>query len=132
MITKSLAALMGMLLLASAAVAQEAAKADPTGTWKWSLMGQNNQAREQTLKLKLEGDKLTGALVGRNNRETAIEKPTYKDGELSFAVTRERQGQKFATQYMGKLSGDTIKGKMVTERDGKKRERDWEAKREKK
>ncbi len=104
--------------------------ADPTGTWKWSTTF-NNQTREQTLKLKLEGDKLTGALVGRNNAETAIGEATFKDDTVSFTVTRERDGNKFVTKYTGKVEGDTIKGKTESERDGEKRERDWEAKRAK-
>ncbi|HKB37414.1 MAG TPA: hypothetical protein VKD72_13265 [Gemmataceae bacterium] len=104
-------------------------KANPTGTWKWSVTF-NDQTREQTLKLKLEGDKLTGVMVGRN-RETPIEDGKFKDGEISFKVTRERQGQKFTTTYTGKLTGDTIKGKSESERDGQKRTSDWEAKRDK-
>ena len=103
-----------------------AEKSDPTGTWKWSFTA-NNQTRESTLKLKLEGDKLTGHMVGRNNQETAIEEATFKDNEVAFLVTRERNGQKNVTKYKGKLDGDVIKGK--SERGGK--ERDWEAKREK-
>jgi hypothetical protein len=113
------------LLLVDAAQA-----ADPTGTWKWSVT-RGDQTFEQTLKLKLEGDKLTGALVGRNNAETAIADATFKDDTISFTVTRERDGNKFVTKYNGKLDGDTIKGKSESERDGKKREADWNAKREK-
>ncbi len=105
-------------------------KPNPTGTWKWSS-GMGNQARETTLKLKLEGDKLTGAVAGRNNQETAIEDATFKDGEVSFKVTRERNGNKSVTKYKGKVSGDTIKGKSESERDGKPQTRDWEAKRSK-
>src|SRR5256885_1977493 len=85
-------------------------KAKLTGTWKWSVTV-NNQTRETTLKLKQDGDKLTGAVVGRNNQETAIEDASFKDGQVSFKVTRERNGQKRTTKYTGKLSGDTIKGK---------------------
>ena len=103
---------------------------DPTGTWKWSVTF-NNQTREMTLKLKLEGDKLTGAMVGRDNQETAIENASYKDGEVAFTVTRERNGQKFTIKYKGKVSGDTIKGTSEFERDGQTQSRDWEAKREK-
>lgn len=103
---------------------------DPTGTWKWSVTF-NNQTREATLKLKLDGDKLTGVMLGRENRETPIENATYKDGEVAFTVTRERNGQKFTMKYKGKVSGDSIKGKIEFERDGQTRERDWEAKREK-
>jgi hypothetical protein len=110
--------------------ADDKKKADgPAGTWKWSVMAGGGQAREQTMKLKLDGDKLTGAIMGRNNQETAIEDPTFKDGEISFKVTRERNGQKNTTKYTGKLSGDTIKGKIETERNGQPVSRDWEAKR---
>lgn len=106
-------------------------KPDPNGTWKWTVE-RNNQKFDQTLKLKMEGDKLTGAMVGRNNQETKIEDATFKDGEVSFSVTRERNGVKTITKYKGKITGDTLKGKTETERDGQKQpERDWEAKREK-
>ena len=62
---------------------------------------------------------------------TKIDDGTYKDGEVSFTVTRERNGNKFTTKYKGKVSGDAIKGKIESERNGQKNERDWEAKREK-
>lgn len=105
-------------------------KANPTGTWKWSVTF-NNNTREMTLKLKLEGDKLTGAMLGRNNQETNIEDGKFKDGEVSFKVTRERQGMKFTQNYHGKVEGDTIKGKVEFERNGENQSRDWEAKRAK-
>jgi hypothetical protein len=105
-------------------------KADPNGTWKWSVTF-NNQTRDVTLKLKLDGDKLTGKISGRNNTETDIEDATFKDNEVSFSVTRERNGQKFVTKYKGKIDGDTIKGKSESERNGQNQSRDWEAKREK-
>lgn len=110
--------------------ARGADKPDPTGTWKWTMTF-NNQTRDVTLKLKLENGKLTGKISGRNNTETDIEDATFKDDEVSFSVTRERNGQKFITKYKGKLDGDTIKGESERERDGQKRARDWEAKREK-
>ena len=104
-------------------------KANPTGTWKWTVTN-GDQKRDMTLKLKLDGDKLTGAVIGRNNRETKIEDATFKDGEVTFKVTRERNGQKSTSKYNGKVSGDMIKGKIESERDGKAESRDWEAKRE--
>jgi hypothetical protein len=105
-------------------------KPNPTGTWKWEVTF-GEQKREMTLKLKLDGDKLTGAMVGREGRETAIEDGKFKDGEISFKVTRERQGQKFTVKYQGKVTGDTIKGKTEFERGGETQSRDWEAKRAK-
>lgn len=104
-------------------------KNDPTGTWKWSFTGQNGQTRETTLKLKLDGDKLTGTVSGRNG-ETAIEEAKIKDDVISFQVTREFNGNKFTQKFNGKISGDSIKGKIESERDGQPQSRDWDAKRD--
>jgi hypothetical protein len=116
-------ALAGLISLAQA---QE--KPNPTGTWKWTV-NIGGQSRDATLKLKLEGDKLTGSMLGRNNQETPIEDVKYSNGEFSFKVTRERNGQKIVTKYSGKITGDSIKGKTEFERDGQTQSRDWEAKR---
>jgi hypothetical protein len=112
--------------LAGVADAADEKKADPNGKWKWSVTTKDGQTRETTLSLKLEGEKLTGTITGRNNQETAIEEGAYKDGELSFQVTRERNGEKFTTKYKGKVSGDTITG-TVERREGQSR--DWKAER---
>lgn len=104
-------------------------KPNPTGTWKWTVEF-GGQSRELTLKLKLDGDKLTGSMV-RGDQETPIEDAKYKDGELSFKVTRERDGQKFTIKYNGKVAGDTIKGKTEFGAEGDTQSRDWEAKRAK-
>jgi hypothetical protein len=105
-------------------------KANPTGTWKWETEF-GGQKRTQTLKLKLEGDKLTGAMIGRNDMETKIEDAKFKDGEVTFSVTRERQGQKFTSKYKAKVEGDTMKGTIERERDGQTQKQEFEAKREK-
>ena len=104
-------------------------KVDPTGTWKWSITTPNGQTRESTLKLKLDGEKLTGTISGRG-AETAIAEAKLKGEEISFEITREFNGNKVTTKYNGKISGDSIKGKMEFERDGQPQSRDWEAKRE--
>ena len=102
------------------------------GTWEWETTGgQGGQTFQQRAKLKQDGEKLTGVIIGRNDQETAIKDGKIKDGEISFSVTRERQGQSMTTKYTGKLSGDTIKGKTERERDGQTQSRDWEAKRAK-
>jgi hypothetical protein len=49
-------------------------------TWNWTTTGMGGQALTTTLKLKLDGDKLTGAVMGRNDQETAIEDATYMNG----------------------------------------------------
>jgi hypothetical protein len=113
-----------MLLLNAVLAFVTATAEDPNGTWKWSVE-RNGQKFETTLKLKLEGDKLTGTISGRDGAESAVEEASYKDGEVKFSVTRERNGQKFTTKYSGKLSGDAITGKAETG----ERSRDWKAER---
>jgi hypothetical protein len=120
-----------VVAVASAAVPVRADdKPDPTGTWKW-MTGREGRQREVAIKLKLEGDKLTGTIGGANGKDQAIEDATWKDGEISFSVTRERNGTKNTAKYTGKVSGDSIKGKIETERNGKPRSQTWEAKRSK-
>lgn len=121
---------LGLVFVGMVSQVRAADKADPTGTWKWTATI-NNQSRDLSLKLKLDGDKLTGSMPGRDNTETNIENGTFKDGQISFSITRERNNQKFTTKYSGKLDGDTIKGKTERERDGQTTSTDWEAKREK-
>src|ERR1051325_6220654 len=101
-------------------VRAEDAKVDPTGTYIWTQAGRNGGPdRTNTLTLKLEGDKLTGKLLapaGRGGGEpTPIEiKDTKINGaEISFSVTREFNGNSFTTKYTGKVSSDSIKGKVV-------------------
>lgn len=100
---------------------------NPSGVWKWTVE-RGGQTREMTLTLMLEGDKLTGHVPARNNVVIPIENATFKDGDISFTVTRERNGVKFTTKYTGKVTTDTITGKMEFERDGQKESRDWVAK----
>lgn len=125
------------LLVWAAPVTTQAddAKASPTGTWTWTMPGRNGGPdRKSTLKLKAEGDKLTGKVSspGRDGQamETEISDGKVKGDEIEFKVVREFNGNKFVIGYMGKVSGDTIKGKTEFERQGQKTSRDWEAKRE--
>jgi hypothetical protein len=120
-----------MMLAFVGLVSPARAADDPTGTWKWTVKFGDNTF-EASLKLKLEGDKLTGAVGGgQNNQETPITDASFKDGKVKFTVVRERDGQKFTIKYDGMLSGDTITGKSERERDGKATSTDWVAKRQK-
>jgi hypothetical protein len=110
--------------------ASKDAKPNPTGTWKWTV-NFGGQESERVLKLKLEGDKLSGTISGGQGGESKIEDGKYKDGEVTFKVNRERNGQKFTMSYSAKVSGDTLKGKTEFDRDGEKTTREFEAKREK-
>src|SRR6266480_6885220 len=122
-------------LVLGAVVQAQDKKADPTGAWTWTTPGRNGGPdRKSILKLKVEGDKLTGTLAapgrGGQSNDSAIADGKLKGDEISFTVVREFGGNKITAKYNGKISGDSIKGKIETERNGQSNSRDWEAKRE--
>ncbi len=88
-------------------------KSDVTGTWKWWQEGPGGQV-EFTLKLKQDGEKLTGTITGFGGQESPIEEGKVQDGTITFKVTRDFGGRPFVTTYTGKLSGETLKGKSET------------------
>jgi hypothetical protein len=105
--------------------------ADVNGTWTWSTPGRNGgPERKSVLKLKTEGDKLTGTINGRQE-DIKISDGKVTGDEISFKVSRTGQnGNTFTQKYTGKVSGDSIKGKVAFERNGEEQTRDWEAKRQ--
>src|SRR3974390_1521291 len=79
----------------------------PAGTWTWTSPGRNGGPdRKMSLELKVDGDKVTGTLTspGRDGTPTKTEigDGKLKDGEVSFNVTREFNGNKMVQSYTGK------------------------------
>jgi len=123
-----------LVALAIFAIGTAVQAADPAGTWTWTRPGRNGGADVKlTLKLKVDGDKLTGNLISPSRDggtiETAIKEGKVKGEEISFNITREFNGNTMTSKYSGKVSEDTIKGKIETERNGETQSRDWTAKR---
>lgn len=102
----------------------QAADNDPTGTWNFPT------ARGvATVKLKLEGDKVTGTMI-RNAGDLKVEDGIMKDGAISFRVPGKTPGGKrMVHMYQGKLVGDTIKGSATIVLPDRVAAGDWEAKR---
>jgi hypothetical protein len=117
-----------LLLLAFAVSAPVALAADIDGTWKWSYKTKDGKDVEASVKLKADGEKLTGAFVSREGVETAIENGQIKGDEIAFDVNRTVGDQKMLFKYSGKVAGDTITGKIIFGRE-KPLPHDWEAKR---
>ncbi|MDB6054529.1 MAG: hypothetical protein JWN25_2052 [Verrucomicrobiales bacterium] len=111
--------------LALAAFNTFGADAD-AGIWKWSLAGQTG---DTILKLRQEGEKLTGSYTNQFGK-AEITDGLLKDGEISFKVKRELNGQAFLIKYSGKLSGDKITGKCEFDVNGETRALKWEAMRD--
>lgn len=125
------------------AVSSQAADSKAAGTWTWTMQGRgggqggggqggNAPARKFTLKLKADGEKLTGTLTqpafGRGGQggggqgggqptDVEISDGKVKGDEISFSVKREFNGNAFVTKYSGKVDGDKITGKV--ERPGR-------------
>ena len=97
---------------------------NPTGSWTSTTTGTNAQSRpsEQTLKLKLSGHTLTGTLtynsssvVNGNARksELPITEAKLEGSQVSFKFSHppaRGQGPNASYTYVGKISGDSIKG----------------------
>jgi hypothetical protein len=128
---KSRIALLAAFALALSFAGAARAADDATGTWKYQVK-RGDQTADITLKLKQDGEKLTGSITGgRDNTATDISDGTVKDGQVSFKVTRKRGDKEFTMTYTGKVEGDTLKGKSTGTFNGQERSREFEAKRSK-
>src|SRR5580765_5062874 len=96
------------------------------GIWKWSLAGQKG---DTILQLKQDGEKLTGSYTNQFG-EAEISDGSLKEGDITFKVKREFNGQAFVIKYSGKLLGDKISGKCEFAVNGGTRALEWQAKRE--
>src|SRR5207244_10446499 len=101
------------------------------GTWKATFTTQNGQTIESTLKLKQDGDKLSGVVIGRNGNETPLDTISLTGDQLSLKLTRERNGEKTTIKVAAKVAGDTLKGKLQSDYGGENHRLDWEASRAK-
>lgn len=149
---KALAALIVGAVL-SLAISEVRAADKITGTWSWAQQGRRGGAepaadapvRKTTLKLKADGEKLTGTIAapaggrgGGGGAAAAAPAPTeisdgkVKGDEISFSVKREFNGNAMVMKYNGKVEGDKITGKIEApgRNGGEPTSRDWTATRE--
>ncbi|MGD0538235.1 MAG: hypothetical protein ABSC03_11385 [Verrucomicrobiota bacterium] len=135
-------AVAGLALRARAA--DEAPAVNPTGAWKVTFTPKPKSPFEPVLKLKRNGDKLTGTLSqlerGKTN-EVALEDAKLTGTQVSFTT---HQTMRFylngvaqpadhdlvtESKFLGTISDDTIKGKVERHFIGNVRLLEWEAKR---
>src|ERR1041385_8512511 len=98
-----------------------------SGTWKASFTTEGGQTIESTLKLKQEGDKLSGVVIGRNGNETPLDEISVTGDQLASKLTRERNGEKTTSKVAAKVANDTLKGKLQSDYGGENHTLDWEA-----
>lgn len=126
---------LSLLLLGPALSADKQEKAASTtntvtGKWTYTLEVSLDTSLDFTAEFKQDGENVTG-FVTVQELKTAIEKGKFKDGQFTFEIPREYGGVKFMSRYAGKLTGDTLKGKIVSGTAPVERTYEWSAKREK-
>jgi hypothetical protein len=126
---------------ANMALAAKKVATDPTGTWKIARGNPETKTKgsERTLKLKLEGGKLTGTIDGQSNIngkvrifEWPIKNTKIQGNDFSFTVSHppvEGKGPNSTSTYEGKIAGDTMKGRVEVEFAGQTFTRKFERKR---
>jgi hypothetical protein len=128
MLRFSVAALVVASITLGGAV-QAAAKPDPSGSWTWNAGGR----QPVKVQLKLDGEQLTGTMIGRDGSILKVEDGTYIDGKVSFKVaSKTPQGKAITLKFSGKLKGDAIEGTGEVNIEGSQpRTGPWRAKRSK-
>lgn len=90
-----------------AALALTASAADVAGTWKASVETPNGTF-ESVFAFKTDGAKLTGTVTGRMG-EAPISEGKIDGDKVSFAVSREVNGETFKITYEGIVNGNEMK-----------------------
>ena len=86
---------------------------DLSGTWKWEMAGPGGD-RAVVLKIKQDGDKVTGTISGFGGQDDDIRDGKVDNGTLTFKVVRDFNGNEITTNYTAKLSDGVLKGKSET------------------
>ena len=82
--------------------------ADINGKWVAQVPGREGQTRETTFNFKVEADKLTGTVSGRQG-DTPFSDGKINGDDISFTVTANFGGNEVKLLYKGKIAGDEIK-----------------------
>ena len=105
-----------VLVLVAGSASMAAAADNVAGSWKWEIKRQNGDTREVTLKLKQEGEKLTGTYQGYYGASPL--EGQVKENEIAFTVTMTIEGSKITGYFSGKVEGDSMGGAVEFEGAG--------------
>ncbi|HMD86593.1 MAG TPA: hypothetical protein VKO18_18050 [Terriglobia bacterium] len=116
----------GLLLMGAGKILAADEPAKVAGTWEMSSEGPNG-TMTQTLTITQDGGTIKGTITGR--RGDAPLEGTVAGSKVSFTVKRQTQsGDTMVIEYTATVDGDSMKGKVHSERFG---DRDFTAKRTK-
>jgi hypothetical protein len=117
--------LLAVLALVSAVSAQAA---DVTGKWIAQVPGRDGQTRETTFNFKVEGEKLTGTMTGRQG-DVPLQDGKVQGDAISFVTVMNFQGNEVKLSFKGKVAGDEIK--FTRQREGSDQSQEFTANRAK-
>jgi hypothetical protein len=84
--------------------------ADEGPVGEWNLTAEfGGRTNESTLNVSKDGDDLKAMMVSQRG-ERELDDVTFADGELTFDMTFERQGQEMTLSFSGKIDGDQLDG----------------------
>ncbi|MCX8157112.1 MAG: hypothetical protein N3J91_11825 [Verrucomicrobiae bacterium] len=93
---------------------------DIEGRWIWG---------PRAVELKLEGQRLKGKVILEGNAEFPVLDGTYRDGQVSFRIEREREGQPYINLFDATLQDGVLKGQITRIFGTETNRNDWEARR---
>jgi opacity protein-like surface antigen len=117
-----------MLFVLLLTLAGAVCASDITGKWTAQVPGREGQTRETTFTFKVDGDKLTGTVSGRQ-ADNPISDGKVKGDDLSFTVKMSFGGNDVVLNYKGKVAGEEIKFSRT--REGSDQAQEFTAKRAK-
>jgi hypothetical protein len=117
-----------MLFVLLLSLAGAVCAADITGKWTAQVPGRDGTPRETTFNFKVDGDKLTGTVSGRQN-DNPISDGKVKGDDISFTVKMSFGGNDVVLNYKGKVAGEEIKFSRT--REGADQAQEFTAKRAK-
>ena len=85
------------------------------GTWKLTVVTPDGRSFDSELVLVQEQDHLIGNLTGRRGTSELADVESDEDGNLTFTVTRERDGNTMTANYVGTLADEALSGTVEVE-----------------
>src|SRR5690349_9080792 len=96
---RTLSCLVVVLLAGALVAADEKKAATADGKWTWTYKTKDGKDAQAAIRLKQEGEKLTGAYVARDGTETPIRDGKITGNEIAFDVNRDVNGEKMLFKY---------------------------------
>lgn len=108
--------------------AKNADKFSPTGTWNWERKSDDSSIKCKLVVSKKKDGTFTGKYEDKEHK-LEVKNAKLEDGNFSFDLHPHADNAKMVVQFKGKLSADSIKGKMSYALGDEKKSIDWLAKR---